>query len=395
MNNKNTELLAPAGDFEKLKTAINYGADAVYLGGERYGLRARAGNFTQRELALAVAYAHKADSKVYVVLNAFLHDEDFEGLEKFVQYLEEIKVDALIISDLGVLKSVSKACSLPVHLSTQASCLNSYSALAWKELGVKRVILGREISIEEAGKIKKQTGLEVEMFIHGSMCMAFSGHCTISNYTQGRDSNRGGCAHSCRFDYSFENKSGKQMTPFMSSKDLNGIRLLEKFIEHGIDSIKVEGRMKSLLYVATISKVYSEALQKFQSGDPSEKDYLRWQEDMNQLAHRDYTSASLESPAGPESVVIREEKKQDQHNFAGMVISTDKNGSMIIQVRSAFHQGDELDLIPFHGPIKKLRVGEIVDLKNRGVIRTKPNTLIKTQDLVAAEAGNILRLSKV
>ena len=223
------ELLAPAGSLEKLKVASLYGADAVYLGGQKFGLRAASDNFTFSELIEGVEFAHSNGTLVYVVLNGFLHDQDIEDLGEFVSFLEEIKVDAVICSDLGVVEFVSQNSNLTIHLSTQASCLNSYSGKLWKKMGVKRLILGRECSIEDGAKIKKETGLEVEMFIHGAMCMAYSGNCVISNYTAGRDSNRGGCAHSCRFEYSldvskYDTKSteGKKSF-FMSSKDLNGI----------------------------------------------------------------------------------------------------------------------------------------------------------------------------
>ena len=198
------ELLAPAGSLEKLKVAVSYGANAVYLGGQKFGLRSAAENFTIEELEEGVAFAHERNAQVYVVLNSFFHDKDFDTLDEFIKELERLKVDALIVSDPGVISHISKNSNLEIHLSTQASCLNVESAKMWKRLGVTRVVLGREVTVAEAGKIKRESGLEVEMFVHGSMCMAYSGNCVISNYTQGRDSNRGGCAHSCRFDYKLE-----------------------------------------------------------------------------------------------------------------------------------------------------------------------------------------------
>ncbi len=238
------ELLAPAGSLDKLKVAIDYGADAVYLAGLKFGLRSAAENFTTQELEEGVKYAHERGAKTYVVINGFLHDEDLAELPEFVKLLEELGVDAIIASDLGVIQTIKKHSSTPIHLSTQASCLNVSSAKFWKKQGVERVVLGREVSIKEAGKIKREAGVEVEMFVHGSMCMAYSGNCVISNFTQGRDSNRGGCAHSCRFEYSlkFENEEEKRRAYFMSSKDLNGLAHLEEFIKEGIDSIKGGGK---------------------------------------------------------------------------------------------------------------------------------------------------------
>ena len=189
------ELLAPAGSLDKLKVAVSYGANAVYFGGLKFGLRSAADNFTEQELIEGVEFAHSHGSLVYVVLNGFLHDKDLEDLPEFIKFLESLKIDAVIVSDLGVIETVKKHTNLEVHLSTQASCLNSYSAKLWKKMGVSRIVLGREVSIEEAKKIKEVADIEIEMFVHGSMCMAYSGNCTISNYTQGRDSNRGGCRY--------------------------------------------------------------------------------------------------------------------------------------------------------------------------------------------------------
>ena len=187
-----SEILAPAGNLEKLKVAVLYGADAVYIGGQKYGLREASENFTYDEIREGVEFAHQHQSKVFVVLNGFLHDSDLETLPEFLSFLENVGVDAVIVSDLGVIATVRKFSNLEIHLSTQASCLNVEAAKFWKDQGVKRVVLGREVSIPEAALIKRESGLEVELFIHGSMCMAYSGNCVISNYTQGRDSNRGG-----------------------------------------------------------------------------------------------------------------------------------------------------------------------------------------------------------
>jgi len=187
------EILAPAGSLEKLKVAVLYGAHAVYVGGQKFGLRTAADNFTLDELREGMRFAHERGAKVYVVLNSFLHDKDLKELPEFVQYLEEIQTDAVIVSDLGVVRTVREFSNLPIHISTQASTLNVHSAKLWKSAGATRIVLGREVSVKEAGKIRREADIEVEMFIHGSMCMAYSGHCVISNFTQGRDSNRGGC----------------------------------------------------------------------------------------------------------------------------------------------------------------------------------------------------------
>jgi putative protease len=240
------EILAPAGSLDKLKVAVLYGANAVYVGGQKFGLRTAAENFTPDELREGISFAHERGAKVYVVLNSFLHDKDLQELPDFVNFLGEVGADAVIVSDLGVVRTVRSLSNIPVHISTQASTLNVEAAKLWKKAGASRIVLGREVSVKEAGKIKREAGIEIEMFIHGSMCMAYSGNCVISNFTQGRDSNRGGCAHSCRFEYSLEGLDTleKKKAYFMSSKDLEGLRVLPQFIEEGIDSLKIEGRMK-------------------------------------------------------------------------------------------------------------------------------------------------------
>ena len=218
------ELLAPAGNLEKLKIAVLYGADAVYLAGPCFGLRAGTDNFSDEEMEEGVAFAHQRGVKVYVTLNSFPHDEELLNLPDYVKFLESCGVDAVIVSDAGMLSVAQRHSNLAIHLSTQASCLNSQAAVLWKNLGVKRIVLGRELSIDQARVIRERAGIEVEMFIHGSMCMAYSGNCIISNYTLGRDSNRGGCAQSCRFSYSIREIKKEQRArtgPFIRENDFH------------------------------------------------------------------------------------------------------------------------------------------------------------------------------
>lgn len=388
------EVLAPAGSLEKLKVAVLYGANAVYLGGQKFGLRQASDNFTYDELMEGVEFAHGRNAKVYVVLNSFLHDKDLEELPDFVKFIEAIGVDAVIVSDLGVLSAVKKISNLDIHLSTQASCLNVEAAKLWKDLGAKRVILGREVSVKEGGMIKRATGLEVEMFIHGSMCMAYSGNCVISNYTQGRDSNRGGCAHSCRFEYSFElGNEEKKHAYFMSSKDLEGVRVLPEFINEGIDSIKIEGRMKSNLYAGTVSKVYSDALRYYaKHGNFLSDDMLEWEKEIGKISHRDYTTASLITPAGDDSIFNERESSADiEYAIVGNIIEVKKDEFIVVEVKNAFNQGDELELLPFRGFAKKFTANTILGLDQAIQERTKPSTLIRLPYVEGADQWNILR----
>lgn len=375
------EVLAPAGSLDKLKVAVLYGANAVYVGGQKFGLRTAAENFTLDELKEGMTFAHERGAHVYVVLNSFLHDKDLSELPEFVKYLEEIGTDAVIVSDLGVVKTVREHSKIPVHISTQASTLNVESAKLWKKAGATRVVLGREVSVKEAGKIKRESGLEIEMFIHGSMCMAYSGHCVISNFTQGRDSNRGGCAHSCRFEYSLEGLDTleKKKAYFMSSKDLEGLRVLPQFIEEEIDSLKIEGRMKSHLYAGTMSKVYSEALKFYaQNGHFLSDDLLNWEEELKKVSHRTYTNASLVEKAGVDSIFNERESSSDgEWQMVGRVLANDPKSGIVIEVRNAFNQGDELEILPFTGSPVKIVANEIMDLSMKAITRTKPTTLVR------------------
>lgn len=390
------EILAPAGSLDKLKVAILYGANAVYAGGQKFGLRTAAENFTLDELREGVSFAHERGAKVYVVLNSFLHDRDLTELPDFVCFLEEVKVDAVIVSDLGVVRTVRKHSSIPIHVSTQASTLNTEAAKLWKEAGASRIVLGREVSIKEAGTIRREAGIEIEMFVHGSMCMAFSGNCVISNFTQGRDSNRGGCAHSCRFEYSLSPSDSleKKKAYFMSSKDLQGLRLLEEFIKEGIDSLKIEGRMKSPLYAGTMSKVYSEALNFYREhGHFLSDDLLKWEAELAKVSHRDYTEASLKDKAGPDSIFNeRENAKENEWKMIGTVIEASPETGLILEVRNAFNIGDTLEFLPFKGGAKSHQVQSMIDLAGRDIQRTKPSTLIKLPFIPEIQGQNLVRL---
>jgi putative protease len=393
------EILAPAGSLEKLKVAILYGANAVYAGGQKFGLRTAAENFTLDELREGITFAHDRGAQVYVVLNSFLHDKDLAELPDFVKFLEEIKADAVIVSDLGVVRTVRALSKIPVHVSTQASTLNVEAAKFWKSVGATRIVLGREVSIADAGRIKREAGIEIEMFVHGSMCMAYSGNCVISNFTQGRDSNRGGCAHSCRFEYSLQDLDTKEKKNafFMSSKDLQGLRLLKNFIEEGIDSLKIEGRMKSHLYAGTMSKVYSEALRYYdQHGDFLSDDLVRWENELSKVSHRAYTEASLVEPAGEESIFNeRENHSANEWKMVGTVLKASPEAGIVIEVRNAFNQGDELEVIPFRGEPLVVRASEIMDLNRRAITRTKPTTIVRLPYLAGAESSQLVRQKSV
>ena len=404
------ELLAPAGNLEKLKIAVLYGADAVYLAGPKFGLRAGTDNFSDVELAEGVWFAHQHHVKVYVTLNAFLHDEELAKIPDYVQFLQACQVDAVIVSDAGVIATVQQHSHLPIHLSTQASCLNQYSALLWKNLGVKRIVLGREVTIAQACAIREKAGIEVEMFVHGAMCMAYSGNCTISNYTLARDSNRGGCTQSCRFSYAIwhnrdHRKSGavplREESDFMSSRDLRGLEQLPALIHAQITSLKIEGRMKSNLYVATTVGSYAKALQLCCSAQPRPGAALaRLSKELEKIPNRQYTTGSLLQPAGVESIyapeqsgILPQRKNNSRYELAGTVVEVHPPHSMILLVQNPFEAQQRLEILTFDGNIVALRAQAMRNIQRQSIPKAQANTLVLLPFVEKVEPLNLARKS--
>ncbi len=388
------ELLAPAKNLERLKVAITYGADAVYVGGQKYGLRARADNFSESELEQAVAFAHSHSAKVYVTLNAFLHDADFEGLEEYCQFLESIGIDAVIVSDLGVVRVIRNCSNLNIHLSTQASCLNSYAGLLWQKFGVSRLIVGRELSIAESGLILEKTGIDVEMFVQGAMCMAYSGHCTISNFTAGRDSNRGGCIQSCRFPYQVENR---EPVTFMSSKDLWGIYQVGEFFEKKICSLKIEGRMKSSFYVAMTCRAYRQAIDAYAAGEFTPEFIEQIAAELESIPHRDYTSGSLETPANFNSVYGQlSGNNTGTHDYLGIILATTSD-KIVLQLFEALAMGDEIEVIPVKGKLIQYQVNQLFSVAGESLTKMRKDSVVclpKVEELDEVKPLNVVRVAR-
>ena len=370
------ELLAPAGNLEKLKIAIAYGADAVYLAGQQFGLRTAAGNFTESELGKAVKHAHHLGRKVYIALNAFLHQAEIDLLPEFVKFLDSIKVDAVICSDMGVVEAVNKYTHIPVHISTQASVLNRWHAEIWKDMGAQRIVVGRELSIKEAAEIRSDVDIEIEMFIHGAMCMAYSGQCFLSNYTVNRDANRGGCIQNCRFNYEFLNKSGElEEATLLSSKDLCGLSLLPQFFDAGIDSVKIEGRMRSSLYVATTVRAHSQAIRSIRQDRSSDNSY--WEEELMKLPNRGYTKGFLEEPAGYDSVMNHQESSDHQYKMAGIVLEVDSdNNRAAFQVKNKLMPGDTIEILLHSSKTISIILEEITNMTDHPLEAAQPNSVI-------------------
>jgi len=371
-----TELLAPAGNLEKLKIALAYGADAVYLAGREYGLRSGAENFSFTQLVDGVQLAHKQGTKVYLALNGVLHEPQFEGLARYLEPLADLGLDGAICSDLGVMEVVAEKTGIPIHVSTQASVVNSHTAKLYQSVGAKRVVLGREVGLEEAARIKDRTGLEVELFVHGAMCMSYSGQCTISNYMAGRDSNRGGCVHSCRFEYKlFDQGQETSSRHLISSKDLSGIGLLERFVQLGIDSAKIEGRMKSNLYIASTLRAYRAVLNDLQSGGTP--DLVFWTEELAKLPHRDYTQGSLDQDAGFDSIHEAPGEEPAPVEMAGTVLCVDHhNHRFAFWLKNRATPGVTLELLGHHGEIILVELGQMTDLGENALHIAQPGQVI-------------------
>lgn len=303
------ELLSPAGNFEKMVSAIRYGADAVYLAGNDFGMRAAAANFTLDELKSAVEYAHARKKRVHLTVNTMPHDDEYPRLSEYLDSIKDLGIDAFIVADIGVINLIlQKMPNAEIHLSTQASTLSSASCRAWHSLGVKRVVLARELNLEEIKRIRENTppDLQLEAFIHGSMCISLSGRCLLSNYLCGRDANRGACAQPCRWDYEYtimqkdeelgisENKNG---TFIMASKDMCLIEHIPKLLGAGIDSFKIEGRMKSAYYTAVVTNTYRMAIDSYLKDKENYKLDPRWCDELDSVSHREYcTGYYFDSP---------------------------------------------------------------------------------------------------
>lgn len=355
---KKPELLAPAGNLEKLKVAVHYGADAVFIGGQEYGLRSNADNFTLEEMAEGVQFAKKYGAKIYVTTNIYAHNENIPGLEEYLRGLEHVGVHGIIVADPLIIETARRvAPKLEVHLSTQQSLTNWKAVQFWKEEGLERVVLARETSAEEIREIKEKVDIEIETFIHGAMCIAYSGRCVLSNHMTARDSNRGGCCQSCRWDYDLYKLEGDRAIalfdenddPFaMSPKDLNLIQSIPKMIELGIDSLKIEGRMKSIHYVATVVSVYRKVIDAYCADPDNFVIRKEWLDELDKCANRDTAPAFFEGVPGYKEQMFGVHSKKTTYDFVGLVLDYDKEtGIVTLQQRNFFKPGDEVE---FFGP---------------------------------------------
>ena len=413
MNKKKVELLAPAGDLERLKVAILYGADAVYLGGNAFGLRAKAKNFSIEEMAEGVEFAHSHDAKVYVTCNIFAHNSDINN-EKLVDYLKElerINVDGVIVADPGVFSIVRETVpNMEVHISTQANTTNYQTAKFWKSLGATRVVMAREMSFKEIKALADNVeDIEIEAFVHGAMCMAYSGRCLLSNYFTNRDANRGACAQSCRWKYKIveETRPGEYYpieedergTYIFNSKDLCMIQYIPELIESGVYSFKIEGRVKTSYYVGSVIKAYREAIDDYLK-DPalyeSKKDY--YLEEVKKSSYRGYTTGFFFNKPNEDSQVYTSNSYVRTYDFIGIVKEYDKEtGFAIIEQRNKFVVGEEIEFLTTKGQNFSQIVTEMYDLDGnrleeaphpQQIIKLKVDKEVSPFDMMRKESDN-------
>ncbi len=359
----NIELLVPAGSLELLITAIDYGADAVYIGGEAFGLRAKAKNFSMADMAKGIDYAHKRGKKVYVTANILAHNDDIEGAEIYFRELYEIKPDAVIISDPGIFTIAKEIMpDMDIHISTQANNTNYGTYNFWHSLGVRRVVTARELSLAEIREIRSRIpeDLEIETFIHGAMCMAYSGRCLLSSYFTGRDANQGACTHPCRWKYYVveEQRPGEYMpvyenergTYIFNSKDLCMIEHIPELIEAGIDSFKIEGRMKTALYVATVARTYRKAIDDYLSSPHVYAEKLEWyKSEIGKCTYREFTTGFFYGKTDKDTQIYDNNTYVQNYIYLGTVLDKGADGSFLIEQKNKFLVGDCIEFMKRDG----------------------------------------------
>ena len=395
------ELLSPAGDLERLKIAFIYGADAVYIGGPILGLRANAINFTFEEIKEGVEFAHNLNKKVYVTVNIVLHNKEVKAVDEYLKKLEELKVDAIIASDIYIITRALEITNLEVHLSTQASTINKEMALFYKNLGVKRIVLARESTKEDIKEIIDNVDIEIECFIHGAMCSSISGRCAMSNFLTGRDANRGGCAQTCRWDFGLENKDGdiikgeKDFT--FCAKDLSMLKSLPEMIDMNIKSFKIEGRMRSIYYIATIVSTYRKAIDRYLN----DKNNYKYDESLEQIlrncANRDAVIQFFYGLKDETCSYYNGREEISNQDFLGIVLDYDKeNNIATIEQRNYFKKGDTCIIFgPNHEEIT-YTFNDIIDEEDNiiDVVR-HPRQIVKIKINEQLEKYDMLRIKKV
>ena len=403
---KKPELLAPAGSLTKLKIAVTYGADAVYVGGEEFSLRVAAENFSPEELAEGVKFAHERGKKVYLTANIIPHNADIAEYEEFLKKYSKAGCDAVILSDLGMFQLTREiAPELEIHVSTQANNVNYKSAETWYKMGAKRVILAREMSFDEISEIRQKTpqGLELEAFVHGAMCISYSGRCLLSNYMTNRDSNLGACSHPCRWKYFLmeETRPGEYMpvvenergTFIYNSKDLCMIEHIDKLIESGLDSFKIEGRVKTEYYLATVVKVYRDAIDSYFENPEGFTFDSKWLEELKKVSHRDYTTGFFFGKPGGDEQNYKTSSYIRNYELLGIVEGYDPETKLLSVVqKNRFFKGSEVEFLRPCGDFVKHTIEYMEDENgNELEVANRPQSIAKIRIDIPIEEVSMMR----
>ena len=372
---RDTELLIPAGSLDVLKTAVIYGADAVYLGGEAFGLRAKAKNFTNEEIKEGIAFAHERGVKVYITANILAHNDDLAGVEQYFEELKDIRPDALIISDPGVFAIAKRVLpDMELHVSTQANNTNYGTYLFWHQLGAKRVVYARELSLQEIREIRAHIpeDMQIESFIHGAMCISYSGRCLLSNFLVGRDANQGACTHPCRWKYSVveETRPGEYMpvyenergTYIFNSKDLCMIEHIPELVDAGIDSFKIEGRMKTALYVATVARTYRKAIDDYKKDPELYRKNMEWyKEEIGKCTYREFTTGFYFGKPTTDSQIYDSNTYVKNYTYLGTAEEVREDGCCRIEQKNKFSVGEQIEIMKPDGRNVLVTVKGITD----------------------------------
>ena len=403
------ELLAPAGSMDKMKMAFLYGADAVYLGGKSFGLRAFSDNFSNEELKEAVDYAHARGKHVHVTVNIFPHNDDLKGLPEYLVYLRDIGVDAILIADPGIFALARQLVpDLPVHISTQANTTNWASTKFWRDNGASRVVMAREVSLRDVKEIHaKVPDIELEGFIHGAMCISYSGRCLLSNYFVGRDANQGACTHPCRWKYSVveETRPGEYMpvyenergTYIFNSKDLCMIEHIPEMIDAGIDSFKIEGRMKTALYVATVARTYRKAIDDYLKSPELYRENMEWyKSEIGKCTYREFTTGFYFHKPDAMTQIYDSNTYVKNYTYLGTVEAVREDGLVRIEQKNKFSVGETVEIMKPDGRNLEKEVAAICDEEGNPVESAPHPKQVLYVDLGAdAECGDIIRRSEM
>lgn len=384
-----TEVLSPAGDLERLKWALMYGADAVYIGGYNYSLRANANNFSIQDITEGVEFAHSLGKKVYVTVNILFHNEDLEGLTNYLTTLSDIGVDAFIVSDLAVIKRIRELNLKPeIHISTQESSVNKFAVKFWESVGATRVVLARECSKEDILDIKNNTDAELEVFIHGAMCTSYSGRCVLSNYVTKRDSNRGGCSQVCRFIF----KTKKYDDFQIASKDLSMIDHIPELVDMGVSSLKIEGRMRSMYYIATVVNTYKNVVTLYKEGKLTSELMEYYKRVLNRLSNRENKSQFFTGDVNVSDQYYTGRKEVSNQDFLGVVLDYSDN-VMKIEQRNNFKVGDTIEVFGPNTLTTKIKVDSIINEENESVsVASHPQEVLYVKVPFKVEKNDILRV---